>query len=88
MGVSPDTPEKNARFKEKYEFPYRLLSDTEQVLAQAYGAWVEKKNDGRTYQGIDRTTVLVDAEGVVRELWRSVKVAGHVDAVLAASQAL
>jgi len=88
VGVSPDKPEKNARFKEKHDFPYRLLSDTDHVLAKAYGAWVKKTLYGRESMGLERTTVLVDAEGVVRELWRKVQVAGHVDAVLASAKTL
>ena len=82
LGVSPDKPEKNAKFKAKHEFPYRLLSDTDHVLAKAYGTWVKKKLYGREYMGLERTTVLVDADGVVRDLWQKVKVKGHVDAVL------
>jgi len=88
VGVSPDKPAKNKKFQEKYEFPYTLLSDTENVLAKAYGAWVQKKLYGREYMGIDRSTFLVDAAGVVRQAWRSVKVAGHVDAVLLAAKEL
>ena len=88
MGVSPDKPAKNLKFKDKYDFPYRLLSDEENVLAKAYGAWKKKKLYGKEYMGIDRSTFLVDAEGVVREAWRSVKVKGHVDAVLLAAKEL
>ena len=84
LGVSPDKPEKNAKFKAKHDFPYRLLSDPEHTLAKAYGAWVKKKNYGREYMGIDRSTFLINAQGVVQEAWRTVKVKGHVDAVLLA----
>lgn len=86
--MSPDKPAKNAKFKAKHEFPYDLLSDVDHELAEAYGAWGLKKFMGREYDGLIRSTVLVDAEGVVREIWRSVKVKGHVDAVLAAAQTL
>jgi peroxiredoxin Q/BCP len=86
--VSPDKPAKNAKFKEKHDFPYRLLSDPDNVLAKAYGSWIKKKNYGREYMGIDRSTFLVGADGVVREAWRSVKVKDHVDAVLLAAKDL
>lgn len=88
LGVSPDAPAKNAKFKAKHEFPYDLLSDVDHALAEAYGAWGLKKFMGKEYEGLIRSTVLVDADGVVREIWRSVKVKGHVDAVLLAAQAL
>ncbi len=88
LGVSPDKPAKNAKFKAKYEFPYDLLSDEEHSLAEAYGAWGLKKFMGKEYEGLIRSTVLVGADGSVQEIWRSVKVKGHVDAVLAAAQAL
>lgn len=56
------------------------------MLARAYGVWVKKKLYGREYYGIDRSTFLVDADGVIRRIWRTVKVAGHVDAVLLAAR--
>jgi len=87
LGISPDKPERQQTFREKYHFPYRLLSDPEHTLGQAYGAWVKKKNYGREYMGLERSTVLVDEQGVVREIWRKVKVAGHTDAVLLAAKA-
>jgi peroxiredoxin Q/BCP len=86
VGVSADAPAKQQRFKEKHRFPYRLLSDPDHALAEAYGVWVKKKLYGREYMGIDRATFLVDADGVIREIWRSVKVAGHVDEVLLATE--
>ena len=88
LGVSPDKPAKNAKFKAKYEFPYDLLSDEEHALAEAYGAWGLKKFMGKEYEGLIRSTVLVDGDGTVREIWRNVKVKEHVDAVLAAAQAM
>lgn len=88
LGVSPDKPAKNARFKAKHEFPYDLLSDEEHTLAEAYGAWGLKKFMGKEYEGLIRSTVLVDGDGTVREIWRNVKVKGHVDAVLAAAQSM
>ena len=88
LGVSPDAPAKNARFREKRSFPYTLLSDTDHELAAAYGAWGPKTFMGRTFEGMHRTTVLVDAEGLLREIWREVKIKGHVGAVLAAAESL
>ena len=87
-GVSPDEPKKQAKFAEKHEVPFRLLCDTENELATAYGCWKEKKNYGRTYMGIERSTFLVDADGVVQRVWRKVKVNGHVEEVQAASEEL
>lgn len=88
LGVSPDKPAKNAKFKAKYEFPYDLLSDVDHVLAEAYGAWGPKKFMGKEFEGLIRSTVLVGADGSVKAIWRDVKVPGHVEEVLAAAQAL
>jgi peroxiredoxin Q/BCP len=85
LGVSPDSVQSHAKFREKYRLPFTLLSDPERTLANAYGVWVKKKNYGREYMGIARSTFLVDANGVVRRAWRGVKVPGHVEAVLAAT---
>lgn len=62
------------------------MSDPDHVLASLYGAWVKKKNYGREYMGLERSTVLIDASGTVQEIWRKVKVPGHVDAVLLAAK--
>ncbi|GMV12968.1 MAG: peroxiredoxin [Polyangiaceae bacterium] len=88
IGVSPDSEASHARFSEKYALPFTLLSDPDKQLARAYSVWVKKKNYGREYMGIERSTFLVDAKGVVRRVWRGVKVAGHVDSVLAAAKEL
>ncbi|MFO7180222.1 MAG: thioredoxin-dependent thiol peroxidase [Pseudomonadota bacterium] len=82
IGVSPDGLESHARFKKKYGLTFPLLSDPEKTLAKAYGVWVKKKNYGREYMGIERSTFLVDRSGKVRQVWRAVRVPGHVDAVL------
>ena len=74
------------KFRAKFDFPYRLLSDPEHVLAKAYGSWIEKKLYGRNHMGIDRSTFLVGADGVVQRSWRGVKVKGHVDEVRAAAE--
>ena len=88
IGVSKDSPAKHDKFKAKYELPFKLVSDEEGAVCEAYGTWVEKSMYGRKYMGIDRATFLIDESGVVRGEWRKVKVPGHVDAVLEAAQAL
>ncbi|HLV20840.1 MAG TPA: thioredoxin-dependent thiol peroxidase [Polyangiaceae bacterium] len=88
IGVSPDGPGAHARFREKHGLNFRLLSDSEKELANAYGVWVKKKNYGREYMGVERSTFLVDRDGVVQRIWRNVKVPGHVEAVLAEAERL
>lgn len=88
IGVSPDSEASHARFAGKYGLPFTLLADSEKKLANAYGVWVKKLNYGREYMGIARSTFVVDAGGVVRNVWRGVRVDGHVDAVLGAVKAL
>jgi len=88
LGVSPDSEASHSGFAKKYGLPFTLLADPEKVLANAYGVWVKKQNYGREYMGIQRSTFVVDAKGVIQKAWRGVKVDGHVDAVLAAAKAL
>jgi peroxiredoxin Q/BCP len=88
LGVSPDSEASHAGFTKKYGLPFTLLADPDKVLAKAYGVWAKKQNYGREYMGIVRSTFVVDKKGVVQKAWRGVKVNGHVDAVLAAVQAL
>ena len=82
LGVSPDSPEVHARFRKKYGLTFPLLSDPEKTLAKAYGVWVKKQNYGREYMGVERSTFAVDRHGVIRKVWRKVRVPGHVDDVL------
>ena len=84
IGVSKDSPASHDRFKAKYQLPFILAADTDTALAQAYGVWIEKKNYGKTYMGFDRATFVIDGAGVVRAVWRKVKVDGHAEKVLAA----
>ena len=88
IGVSPDSVASHQRFATKYGLPFTLLSDPEQALASEYGVWALKKNYGREYMGIVRSTFLVDASGVIRKVWRGVRVNGHVAEVQAAAAAL
>ena len=67
--------------------PFTLASDDDGSVCEAYGTWTEKKNYGRTYMGIERSTFLIDEKGVVQQAWRKVRVAGHVDNVLDAAKA-
>lgn len=83
LGVSPDSAKSHAGFAKKYNLPFTLLSDPEKKLAGAYGTWALKKNYGREYWGIVRSTFLIGADGKIKKEWRGVKVGGHVDAVLA-----
>ena len=88
IGVSKDPVKKHDKFKEKYELTFPLASDEDGEVCEAYGTWVEKSMYGRKYMGIDRATFLIDGKGVIRAIWRKVKVPGHVDEVLKAAQAL
>jgi peroxiredoxin Q/BCP len=88
LGVSPDKPASLARFKAKYNLPFPLLSDPEHVVAESYGVWVEKKNYGKTYMGIQRATFLIDAAGKLARIWPKVKVEDHEAEVLEALRAL
>ena len=84
VGVSKDSAAKHDTFRAKYGLPFTLVSDADGDICERYGVWVEKKNYGRTYMGIERATFLIDAGGTVSKVWRRVKVPGHVDKVLEA----
>lgn len=89
LGVSKDPPKKHLKFIEKYGLSVPLASDAEtDGLAEAMGVWIEKSMYGKKYMGMDRSTFLVGKDGKVARVWRKVKVAGHVDEVLAAASAL
>jgi peroxiredoxin Q/BCP len=78
LGVSPDAPQRNARFREKEGLNFDLLSDEDKVLATALGAWGEKKNYGKVFNGIIRSTFVVGPDGETLHAWRNVKATGHV----------
>ena len=84
LGVSPDPVKSTAAFDQKYDLGFPLLADEDHQVAESYGVWVEKSRYGRTYMGVERTTFVIGADGVVREVFRSVKPAEHDDLVLGA----
>ena len=88
LGVSPDSVASHQKFAGKYGLPFTLLSDAERSLASAYGVWALKKLYGRESMGIVRSTFLVDGEGVIRKVWRGVRVNGHIAEVQAAAARL
>jgi len=88
FGVSRDGMKSHENFKCKQAFPFELISDKDEALCQLFDVIKLKKLYGKEYLGIDRSTFLIDAQGVLRREWRGVKVPGHVDEVLAAAQAL
>ncbi len=82
LGISPDKPEKLAKFREKEDLTITLLSDADRSVMAAYGAYGEKKMYGKTVQGVIRSTFVVGADGKVEQAWRNVKATGHVARVL------
>ena len=88
IGVSKDSVAQHDKFKAKHKLKVALGADEDGKVVEAYGVWVEKSMYGRKYMGIERSTFLLDGKGVIRSLWRKVKVPGHVDEVLAAVKAL
>ena len=82
LGVSMDDANKHTKFIEKHGLPFSLLVDDEHEVAEKYGVWVLKKMYGREYMGIERSTFLINEEGIVVAQWRKVKVKNHIEAVL------
>ncbi len=87
IGVSKDPVKKLDTFADKYGLSFTLASDETTDVVERYGSWMEKSMYGRTYMGTDRSTFLIDEDGIVRGVWRKVKVPGHAAAVLRATQA-
>ena len=87
LGVSRDSVKSHENFRNKHGFPFHLLSDKDEVLCKQFDVIKEKKLYGRTYMGIERSTFLIDANGVLKMEWRKVKVPGHAEAVLEALKA-
>ena len=88
IGASKDSVKAHGKFRAKYDLKVELASDPDGKTIDAYGSWVEKSLYGRQYMGIDRSTFVIDGQGVVRAVWHKVKVAGHAEAVLKAVRAL
>ncbi|HEX5649930.1 MAG TPA: peroxiredoxin [Steroidobacteraceae bacterium] len=88
VGVSPDSVASHEKFKQKYGFPFELLSDEDKVACRLFDVWKEKSMYGRKYMGVERSTFLIDGKGVLRREWRKVKVPGHAEEVLAAAAGL
>jgi thioredoxin-dependent peroxiredoxin len=88
VGVSPDSPASHEKFRQKYGFPFALLSDGDKSACQLFDVWKEKSMYGRKYMGVERSTFLIDGKGVLRREWRKVKVPGHAEEVLEAAQEL
>jgi thioredoxin-dependent peroxiredoxin len=88
IGVSKDSMKSHVKFAGKYDLSVALASDESGAVCEAFGVWVEKSMYGRNYMGIERSTFLIDAKGVVRGIWRKVKVAGHAAAVLESAKSL
>jgi len=88
FGISADTVASHEKFKQKMGFPFELLSDPDKKVCKLYDVIQEKSMYGKKYMGIERSTFLIDAKGVLRQEWRKVKVLGHAEAVLAAVKAL
>ena len=81
LGVSPDTPDKLAEFKTEYDLPFDLLSDPDHTIARAFGAYGLKKNYGREYEGIIRSTFLIDSEGRIEQAFYNVRAKGHAERI-------
>lgn len=82
VGVSPDKPAAQTKFKQKYDLPFPLLADAEKAAAQAYGVWKEKNMYGKKVMGIERTTFVIGPDGKIEKIYNKVKAAGHAEQVL------
>jgi peroxiredoxin Q/BCP len=88
LGISPDSTASHRQFAENHALPFPLLADTDHAVAEAYGAWKEKTNYGKTYMGIERSTFVIDQEGKIARIFPRVKVDQHAEKVLAFVQSL
>ncbi|WP_159948592.1 thioredoxin-dependent thiol peroxidase [Rhizobium sp. 18065] len=88
IGVSPDSVKSHDKFAAKHNLSVILAADEEHHMLETYGVWKEKSMYGKTYMGVERTTVLIDAAGKIAQIWPKVKVAGHAEAVLQAARSL
>ena len=88
IGISPDSVASHKKFKAKHSFSVPLGADEDRNVIERYGVWVEKSMYGRKYMGVERATFLVDSKGKIAEIWRKVRVTGHIKKVLKAAEAL
>ena len=88
LGVSRDSVKTHENYRNKHDFPFHLLSDSDELLCKQFDVIHEKKLYGRVYMGIERSTFLIDADGILQQEWRKVRVPGHVEAVLETLKAL
>lgn len=84
LGVSPDSPKSHTKFKQKFNLPFSLLADEEHEICELYGVWGKKKFMGREYDGVFRTTFLIDSAGLIQKVFENVKPDGHSQEILAA----
>ena len=87
VGISPDSVASHEKFRDKYGFPFALLSDGDKAACELFGVWKEKSMYGKKYWGIERSTFVIDQQGLLKAIFRKVKVTGHVDEVLEALKA-
>jgi thioredoxin-dependent peroxiredoxin len=88
IGISPDSPKKHEKFKSKHGLAMPLVADEKREAIEAYGVWGEKTMFGRKYMGVIRSTFLIDRDGKIARIWRSVRVSGHAEEVLESAKAL
>ena len=82
VGVSPESQKSHLKFIEKYELPFPLIADEEKTIIKAYGAWGLKKLYGREYEGLLRTTFVIDEKGIIQEIFAKVKTKDHTNQIL------
>jgi len=88
LGISPDSVNSHKKFADKFDLPFRLLSDEEKHVMEKYGVWKEKSMYGRKYMGVERSTIIIDKTGTVRKIFRKVKVVDHNKEVMEALKEL
>jgi len=88
LGISPDSVESHKKFVDKFDLPFRLLSDEQKHVMEKYGVWKEKSMYGRKYMGVERSTIIIDKTGTVRKIFRKVKVDDHNKEVMEALKEL
>ena len=84
LGISADSVSSHIKFADKYELPFTLLSDENKEVVEKYGVWKEKSMYGKKYMGIERTTFIIDGNGIIKNIFAKVKVDGHVEEVMKA----